>query len=79
MTEEARERFLTLREVDGWHDLSDDWPQRGAEQAAEILAWVLERSRARIPTRVADLGPQDDASLTTAFETLTGRLPLWTS
>lgn len=79
LTEDVRERFLTLRGLDAWHELSDDWPLRGAEQAAEILTWGLDRNPTRIPTRVGDVGPQDDASLTTAFETLTGRLPLWNS
>jgi hypothetical protein len=79
LTEEVRGRFLTLRGLDAWHDLSDDWPRRGAEQAAEILTWGLDRNPTRIPTRVGDVGPQDDASLTTAFETLTSRLPLWNS
>lgn len=79
LTDEARERFLGLRGLTAWHELSDDWPRRGAEQMAEILAWGLDAAPSRIPTRVADVGPQDDSSLTTAFETLTGRLPLWTA
>jgi hypothetical protein len=79
LTDEARGRFLGLRGLRAWHELTDDWSRRGAEQMAEILAWGLDAAPSRIPTRVADVGPQNDASLTTAFETLTGRLPLWSA
>jgi hypothetical protein len=36
-----RARFVELRGVDEWNDRSQEWADRGAEQAAEILVWAL--------------------------------------
>ena len=78
LDETERRRFLALRDLDRWHDPErDDWPYRGAEQAAEIVAWGLQTEYRPIPTRVGSVGAQDAASLWIAFETLTGHAPLW--
>jgi len=78
LTEDVRRLFLSQRGLRRWHDTRrDDWPYRGAEQAVEIVAWGLEDQKRPIPTRVGGVGRQDDASLWLAFETLTGRGPLW--
>lgn len=74
---EVRAEFLTLRGLETWNDRRQDWPRRGAEQAAEIIAWGLQESFRPIPTRVGLVGPNDPASLTAAFELLVGRPPLW--
>ena len=73
----ARSEFLALRGLTGWNNSNDDWPERGAEQAAEIVAWGLQESLGPIPTRVAEVGPHDVSSLAAAFELLTGAPPLW--
>lgn len=38
---ECRRRFLELRHLDLWVGDAATWKQRGAEQAAEIVAWAL--------------------------------------
>ncbi len=77
ITPKTRAEFLALRDLGSWNDRDDDWPERGAEQAAEILAWGLQESIAPIPTRVRLVGPDDLDSLTTAFQLLVGVPPLW--
>ena len=75
--ERIRERFLLERGLSAWNDQSAEWPERGAEQAAEIVAWGLSDRPARIPTRVAEAGSSDTATLLEAFRLLTGVEPLW--
>lgn len=74
---ESRDNFLWARGLANWHDQSEEWAHRGAEQAAEILMWGLRDSQTPIATSAGSVGPQDTASLTQAFRMLTGRLPLW--
>lgn len=74
---ETRATFLALRGLDDWNDRTHDWPKRGAEQAAEIIAWGLQENIGSIPTRVALIGPNDLDSLAAAFEVLVGAPPLW--
>ena len=75
----ARQRFMTMRAVTSWDDDGLEWNQRGEEQAAEIVAWGLMLSPAPIPTSVGQYGSQDEASLSAAFEMLTGSAPLFGS
>jgi hypothetical protein len=77
ISKETRTDFLALRGLGEWNDSNDDWAERGAEQAAEIIAWGLQESVARIPTRVALAGPNDLESLASAFQVLVGAPPLW--
>lgn len=77
ISKETRTDFLALRGLGEWNDSNDDWAERGAEQAAEIIAWGLQESLARIPTRVALAGPNDLESLASAFQLLVGAPPLW--
>lgn len=74
---QTRADFLALRGLRDWNDRNDDWPERGAEQAAEIIAWGLGESVAPIPTRVGLVGPDDLDSLASAFQLLVGAPPLW--
>ena len=53
--------------------------ESGEEQAAEIVAWGLMLAPAPIPTSVGQYGPQDDVSLSAAFEVLTDSAPLFGS
>lgn len=74
---EVRSDFLARRGLNRWNDPGDDWPRRGAEQAAEIIAWGLQEEVGPIPTRVGLVGPQSLDDLATAFELLVGAPPLW--
>ena len=62
-----REQFLDLRDTASWNASTDPWQERGYEQAAETMAWVL-----------GDRDPQrsdpdnDPAQLAAAFVLLTG-------
>lgn len=38
---DARARFVELRGIAQWNDRTQEWADRGAEQAAEILVWAL--------------------------------------
>ena len=40
MTVDDQQAFVKLRGLDRWHG-GPDWDQRGAEQAAEIVAWAV--------------------------------------
>ena len=41
LDDECRDRFMALRRLERWVGDEVDWKQRGAEQAAEIVAWAL--------------------------------------
>lgn len=41
LADERRAAFLELRGAESWNDRTDDWHDRGTEQAAEIIAWGL--------------------------------------
>ncbi len=41
LSDQQRAAFTTLRGLEGWNDDSLDWAERGAEHAAEIIAWAL--------------------------------------
>ena len=41
LTEEARQRFLSIRGLTSWADGPTPWESRGSEHAAEIIAWAL--------------------------------------
>lgn len=75
--DETRQRFMELRGLTAWSDYSQEWNQRGEEQAAEIVAWGMMDGFAPIPTSVGEQGPQDVDSLTEAFQALTGATPLF--
>lgn len=70
-TASLRNRFLRLRGLHAWSSPEVPWGLRGAEQAAETLAWGLGDGS------VVALVPDDDPEgLTSAFVALTGRQPL---
>lgn len=71
LTIEKQEGFLAMRNLESWRTGSD-WAEMGNEHAAEIIAWGLN-VECRPPGRI---GNHDQASLTAAFEYLTGTAPL---
>jgi hypothetical protein len=62
-----RDRFLELRGLQTWNGSTYPWEERGYEQGAEIMAWVLGT---RILT--AEIPDNDPVQLGAAFELLTG-------
>ncbi len=77
ITDSTRSDFLAMRGLESWRDSDEAWSRRGAEHAAEIVAWGLEVAQWAIPSAVADVGPQSPDDLGRAFTLLTGRPPLW--
>jgi hypothetical protein len=71
LSEQAREQFLALRDLDTWGDDEYPWEEQGSEQAAEIIAWALIDEELQLAT-INDAGPD---ALTRAYEQLTGSLP----
>ena len=67
LDENGREFFVALRGLDAWAEPAP-WSQRGAEHAAEVMAWGLMD----VEILVVSVAPNDVASLTVAFRTLTG-------
>jgi hypothetical protein len=41
MSEQDKQDFLTLENLDNWSDFTDPWPERGMERAAEAIAFAL--------------------------------------
>jgi hypothetical protein len=68
----ARTRLLDLAGLAAWDDGTAPWPQRGAEYAAEVLAWGLVDERAPM----VRIGAPPCSVLQAAFELLTGAAPL---
>jgi len=72
LTDTQRQAFVELQGLDTWHHKETSWNERGTEQAAEIIAWGLGEtswSPRWIPNN-------DLASLTTAYQHLTGANPI---
>lgn len=67
VSQTVRKRFLELRGVRAWNASTDPWDERGYEQGAEIMAWVLGT---RILT--AQIPDNDPQQLAAGFELLTG-------
>ena len=65
-------RFMEIRGIAHWNDRSDDWKDRGTEQAAEIITWGLGEGE------IAPLLPEavDAQSLARLYELLTDREPI---
>lgn len=65
-------RFMEIRGIAHWNDRSDDWKDRGTEQAAEIITWGLGEGE------IAPLLPEtvDVRTLAGLYELLTGREPI---
>jgi hypothetical protein len=70
--EPVRTRLLDLTGLAAWDDGTAPWPQRGAEYAAEVLAWGLLDERAPM----VRIGAPPCAELQVVFELLTGSAPL---
>lgn len=72
LTPARRAAFLELRGLEEWRsDDPDRWHTRGAEHAAEIIAWgVIDR-----PVRILRIEPNDCASLHAGYVALTGVAP----
>lgn len=77
LVDEVRNDFLRLRDLDAWEGAHLEWEHRGAEHAAEIVAWGLMEARIRIPSSVWNVGSNDTGDLVEAFQLLTGTDPLW--
>ena len=60
--------FLALRGLETWNDRNQPWHLRGAEHAADIIAWAL-MDRDIWMYRIR---PNDPCSLLAGFELLTG-------
>ena len=65
-------RFMEIRGIAHWNDRSEDWKDRGTEQAAEIITWGLGEGE------IAPLLPEtvDAPSLARLYELLTDREPI---
>jgi hypothetical protein len=87
LTDGERQSFLQLRGLTTWTG-GDEWDQRGAEQAAEIIAWaVMEKDMsfrwlatdddgATVETwRLLKIPNSNPDLLATAYESLTGNTP----
>lgn len=66
------DRFMQVRGIATWNDRSDDWKDRGTEQAAEIVTWGVGEGE------IAPLLPEtvDVRTLGGLYELLTGREPI---
>ena len=70
---ERRVGFADLREgVEAWRDRDVPWEARGAEHAANVIAWGLLED----PYPISRTYPNDVASMLEAYRDLTGRDPL---
>jgi hypothetical protein len=75
LTEERRQALLELRGLElwrdsEWHDV--DWHDRGAEHAAEIMAWgLMDR-----PIKLVRIDQNSCGELEAAYRVLTGDAPL---
>lgn len=67
-----RETFLVERNLDVWNESGVPWEDLGTEHAAEIIRWGLSE---HCPV-LGRIGLDGDATLGTAFETLTGAQPI---
>jgi len=65
-----REEFMKSRDLWSWNASSVQWSERGYEQGAEIMAWVLGERIS--PPQVPDKDPEQIAD---AYELLTGSPP----
>lgn len=65
--------FMQMRDdVQAWAGIAVPWANRGAEHAANVIAWgLLEK-----PYPISRTYPNDKEGLLKAFEFLTGRTPL---
>ena len=71
LTDEAREAFLTLRDLPTWGDDRFEWSEQGSEQAAEIIAWALIDQDVQL-----SIGNASPEALAQAYVRLTGSLPM---
>ncbi|VAV98563.1 hypothetical protein MNBD_ACTINO01-934 [hydrothermal vent metagenome] len=60
------------RDVESWASLDVVWERRAREHAANVIAWGL----LEVPISVSGTYPNDPVSMTSAFEFLTGRMPM---
>jgi hypothetical protein len=65
------EQFLALRGLDVWRDAATPWHERGAEHAAEIVAWGLMDERVTL----VRLGDPPCSDLAAGYTLLTGASP----
>lgn len=75
LTDDRRAAFMALRGLHTWRGTDpngEDWLERGAEHAAEIMTWgLLDR-----PMMVVFIPDNTCADLLAGYQTLTGRPPL---
>jgi hypothetical protein len=73
LDEATREGFANLRDgVEGWYSPDVQWSGRGAEHAANVIAWGLLED----PYPVSRTYPNDVDSMLEAYRYLTGMSPL---
>lgn len=73
LPEHRRQPFMALRsDVDSWAGAGVPWHRRGAEHAANVVAWGLLED----PYPISRTYPNDPDSLIEAFRVLTGVAPL---
>ncbi len=71
LSPEAQNEFLDVLGLDSWADGAAPWHERGAEQAAEIIAWGLMDE----DIRLVRIGEPSCSLAATAFAVLTGSVP----
>jgi hypothetical protein len=71
INEETQARFLADRGLSTWGDPQTPWEEKGAEHAAEIIAWALMDKELHMVT-MEDVDP---ATLAALYQVLTGTTP----
>lgn len=71
-SEETRTALLQQSGRSRWNDLDDPWAERGAEYAAEVIAWGLMDE----PLPLIRIGSPSCTEITDAFTSLTGTAPI---
>ena len=80
---DQRAQFVQLRDLPQWNDRTQEWADRGSEQAAEILLWALsdqDRTVSWIESsvktrRLLSIDNSSPEALTTGFQLMTGHQP----
>lgn len=68
---DTRIRFLRSRGLTAWDDRTQPWSRRGAEEAAEIVAWGVVRS----PLLLLELPDKSCEALAAGYRLLAGHRP----
>ena len=72
VSERVQITFLDMRDLEAWNDRNQAWNLRGAEHAADIIAWALMDQE----VWMYRIRPNDFDSLQAGFQLLTGKQPV---